>query len=185
MPRQQKRPLRKLTPSELEHLERVRRSTTAPAGQVARARALLAVAAGSTYAEAAIEAGHTTGDTVASWVGRFNDEGIAALTPRHGGGPRARYNKEDRESILQELRRAREAGTGGTRAGSLATLRRNLSEQGRTAPSVYTLWTVIREAGWTWDAHTGWRPPKQNRQSITKSFLSESAHTAEEAETTV
>ena len=50
-----------------------------PASHIARAKALLAVAAGPNYQEAAHVAGRRAGDTVAQLVSRFNREGLAAL----------------------------------------------------------------------------------------------------------
>lgn len=79
-------PLRELTAEERQFLVRLRRSATAPASQVARAKALLAVADGDCYVAAAQAAGRRSGDAVAALVVRFNQEGLAAVTPRHGGG---------------------------------------------------------------------------------------------------
>src|ERR687887_395839 len=70
-----------------------------------RARALLAVADGHTYAEAAAVAGRRAGDTVAAWVARFNRAGLAALEPGHGGGPPVRYGAAARARIPAEVPR--------------------------------------------------------------------------------
>src|SRR4051812_41436151 len=52
---------------------RIRATTCrAPAAQVARATALLAVAEGQSYTAAAKQVGRRNGDTVALWVARFN-----------------------------------------------------------------------------------------------------------------
>ncbi len=53
MSRRQKDPLRPLSDAERTALSRLSRSQGAPAAQVARARALLAVAAGQSYTTAA------------------------------------------------------------------------------------------------------------------------------------
>ena len=53
----------------LSRLSRLRR---APAAQVARATALLAVAEGQSYTAAVKQVGRRNGDTVALWVARFN-----------------------------------------------------------------------------------------------------------------
>ena len=86
MARLPKDPLRPLTPDEHAHLERLSRSRAEPAAQVARAKALLAVAGGQRYTEAARAAGRRSGDAVAQLVTHFNRDGVAALTPGHGGG---------------------------------------------------------------------------------------------------
>src|SRR5438093_11489460 len=86
MSRVQKEPLRPLRPEERSHLERVSRALGLPAALVARAKALLAVANGHSYIEAAHLAGRRTGDAVAALVSLFNRRGLAALEPRHAGG---------------------------------------------------------------------------------------------------
>ena len=74
-------PLRVLTDEEREVLTQISRSASAPASHVARAKALLAVADGQNYQEAARAAGRRAGDAVAQLVSRFNREGLAALAP--------------------------------------------------------------------------------------------------------
>src|SRR5438445_11782916 len=81
----QKDPLRALTSSERRSLEQLARSQSAPALSVARARALLAVSQGSSYTEAAELVGRALGDSVAAWVARLNQGGLAAVE-RHAGG---------------------------------------------------------------------------------------------------
>lgn len=83
MSRRQKDPLRALSAEEREELRRLSYSQSAPAAQVARATALLAVADGQSYLAAARQAGRCDNDTVAAWVARFNREGLAAVRPRH------------------------------------------------------------------------------------------------------
>jgi hypothetical protein len=70
-----KDPLRALTSSERNALERLARSQSAPAASVARARAFLAVSDGSSYTEAAQLVGRVVGDSIAQWVARFNQVG--------------------------------------------------------------------------------------------------------------
>src|SRR3954467_14465124 len=91
MSRRRKDPLRTLSADERSELARLSRSRHAPAAQVARATALLAVADGRSYLTAARRAGRRDGDTVAAWVARFNREGLAAVVPAHGGGAPIRY----------------------------------------------------------------------------------------------
>ena len=91
MTRRQKDPLRPLTDDERHWLMRVARSQAEPAAHVARAKALLAVADGESYTDAAKAAGRRSGEAVSRLVSRFNREGLAALEPRHGGGPPVIY----------------------------------------------------------------------------------------------
>jgi len=85
-------PLRTLTDEERDVLTHISRSGSEPASHVARAKALLAVADGKSYTEAAHAASRRSGDAVSHLVSRFNQEGLAALAPRHGGS-RARWHR--------------------------------------------------------------------------------------------
>ncbi len=126
MSRCQRDPLRRLTEEERHWLERISRSRSEPASHVARAKALLAVADGHSYTEAAALAGRRSGDAVARLVARFNREGLEALEPGHGGGPAPKYGEAERARILAEFRRAPDREQDGTATWSLATLRRAL-----------------------------------------------------------
>lgn len=86
MSRHQKNPLRPLLEAERQQLMHLSRGRALAANQVARAKAVLAVANGSSYTDAARKAGRRSGDAVATLVNRFNREGLAAIIPRHGGG---------------------------------------------------------------------------------------------------
>src|SRR3982751_4461603 len=113
MSRRQKGPLHPLSEAERTSLSRLSRSQSAPATQVARARALLAVAKGQSYTAAAQLVGREVGDTVARWVAGFNRDGLAALVPHHGGGHRIRYGETEQRRIMAEVtgvpERARQA----------------------------------------------------------------------------
>jgi transposase len=153
-------PLRPLTADERDALTRSSRSQAAPAAQVARARMLLAVAAGSDYQEAARAVGRKSGDPVSALVARFNREGLAALAPRHGGGRRPVYDARARTRILREARRAPTPEHDGTATWSLSTLKRALrrAPDGLPRVSTYTLWQVLHEAGYTYQRARTWCP---------------------------
>src|SRR5437870_5403998 len=73
-----------ITPEEKQDLERWAQSRTWPAGDVFRARLLLALAAGTSYRQ--IERGmQTSAATIARWRMRFEQEGLAGLEARHRG----------------------------------------------------------------------------------------------------
>jgi len=156
--RRQKDPLRLVTAEEQSMLDRLARSQSEPASHVARAKALLAVAAGQTYTAAAHAAGRRSGDAVAQLVTRFNQHGLAALVPGHAGGPPPTYPVADRNRILAEARRTPERERDGTATWSLMTLRHAL----RTAPdglpqvSTATIRAVLIEAGWSWQRSRSW-----------------------------
>jgi transposase len=158
MTRRQKDPLRSLTEEERRVLEQVSRARSEPAGHVARAKALLAVADGHSYTTAAKLAGRRSGDAVSELVSRFNVEGLAALQARHGGGPSISYGTVERERILAEVRRIPDRERDGTATWSLSTLQRALreAEDGLPQISTYTIWLVLREAGWSWQRDASW-----------------------------
>src|SRR5579863_1167949 len=126
MSRRQKDPLRTLSDEERTVLERVRRAGSERAERVARATALLAVADGASYTEAAQRAGRRSGDGVAQLVARFNALGLAALDSRHGGGPTRQYGATEQARILAELQRPPDREQDRTATWSLTTLQRAL-----------------------------------------------------------
>lgn len=160
MTRRQKDPLRVLTQEEQTRLEHLSRASSAPAAQVARAKSVLAVAAGHSYTAAAQFAGRRSGDAVAHLVTRFNKEGLSAIEPRHGGGPVPTYTERERERILSEAQRPPDRERDHTATWSLKTLQHSL----RVAPdglpniSTYTVWCVLRDAGWSWQQARSWCP---------------------------
>jgi len=158
MPRLQKDPLRPLTPDERHHLEWISRSQSEPAGHVARAKELLAVADGSRFTDAARLAGRRSGDAVAHLVARFNQEGLAALEPGHGGGQPKRYTAAEQERILQEVRRTPDREQDKTATWSLATLQGALrrAPDGLPGVSTYTIWCVLHDAGLRWTKDRSW-----------------------------
>ena len=158
MSRRQKHPLRKLKKDERLWLKRIARSTSEPASHVARAKQLLAVADGFSYTAAAHLAGRKSGDAVAQLIARFNAEGLKAIEPRRGGGPKPTYGAVARERILQEARRAPDPEQDGTASWSLMTLRRALrqSPDGLLGVSTYTVRAVLKEAGWNWPRTRTW-----------------------------
>jgi len=119
MSRRRKVPLRPVSDAERRALARLSRSQSAPAAQVARARAFLAVDEGQSYTRAAQVVGRLTGDTVARWVAGFNRAGLAAVVPRHGGGHPVCYGEAEQRRILAEVARAPERVRDGTATWSL------------------------------------------------------------------
>ena len=158
MPRPQKDPLRPLAPDEHAWLERLSRAHTEPAAQVARAKALLAVAAGARFTEAAHLAGRRSGDAVAHLVRRFNREGLAALAPGHGGGQPKRSTQVEQARILREAERVPDREQDRTATWSLVTLQRALRQapDGLPGISTATIWSVLHDAGFRWGKDRSW-----------------------------
>ncbi len=174
MPRRPTEPLRSRTVEERTQLERLSRAQAEPAGHVARAKAVLAVADGQQFTAAARAAGRRRGDAVAHLVACFNRQGLAAIPPGHGGGQPKRSTPTQQERILQEVRRDPDRDQDRTATWSLATLPRALRQApaGRPAVSTYTIWCVLRDAGRTWQLDRGWCPTgtavrKRKRGTVT------------------
>jgi transposase len=154
----QKTPLRPLTAEEHRVLTQIARAPSERADRVARATALLAVADGASFAAAARAAGRRAGDAVAQLVARFNAAGLAALDPRHGGGPPVRYGPDEAARILREARRPPDRATDGTATWSLTTLQRALraAPDGLPTVSTFTILQVLHDAGFSWQRDRTW-----------------------------
>ena len=158
MTRRRKNLLRPLADDEQDELGRVCRAGSERADRVARAKALLAVAGGARYADAAGAAGRRAGNAVARLVARFNAVGLAALDRRHGGGPTKTYGAAEQERMLEEFRRAPDRERDGTAIWSLTTLQRALrrAPDGLPQVSTKTILCTLWEAGYTWQESRTW-----------------------------
>ena len=150
--------LRPLTADEQTELTRIARAGSDPAARVARAKALLAVAEGASFAAAARTAGRRSRVAVAHLVARFHCAGLAAVDPRHGGGPPRRYTSAEQERILREFHRAPDREQDGTATWSLTTLQRALhrAPDGLPGVSTATILAALWEAGYTWQQNRTW-----------------------------
>jgi transposase len=160
MSRRKNDPLREIMPEEHQALVQLSRSQVAPAVEVTRAKLLLAVARGDDYQTAAHSVGRRSGDAVSQLVTRFNAEGLAALTPRHGGGRTPVYDQAAARRILGEVERTPTPEADGTATWSLSSLRAALraAPDGLPAISTYTLWRVLHEAGYSHQRTRSWCP---------------------------
>jgi transposase len=151
-------PLRPLTEEERDVLGQIVRAHSEPASHVARAKSLLAVAEGKPYVKAAQAAGRHSGKAVSQLVSRFNQEGLTAIEPRHGGGPPCRYGVVEQERILTEVRRRPDREQDGTATWSLTTLQRALrgAPDGLPQVSTYTIWLTLHQVGWSWQQDRTW-----------------------------
>src|SRR5689334_8064837 len=121
MPAAAKITLRPLTREESGEFERLRRATSARVDQVRRARALLAVAAGATFAAAARSSGYRTGEAVSRLVERFHlpGRGVLAIAPGRGRTPT--YDAPAGQRILATGQQPPDREQDGTAVWSLAT----------------------------------------------------------------
>src|SRR5713226_5843483 len=91
-----------ITPEEKQDLERWAQSRTLPAGDVFRARLLLALAAGKSYRQ--IESGmQTSAATIARWRMRFEQEGLTGLEARHRGSPPRRSTAAVQARVIRRV----------------------------------------------------------------------------------
>lgn len=167
MGRPPKHPLRALSPEEHHDLESISRARSAPAEAVIRAKMVLSVASGMNHTQAAHSVGRRSNDAVSDLVKRFNEEGLEALLPRHGGGFATQYGEAERARILQEFNRSPDLEWDGTGTWSLTSLQRALrsAEDGLPQVSTYTILSVLHEAGYTWQNNRTW---SQTGQAIRK-----------------
>ena len=158
MSRRRKDPLRPLTPDERKELTRLSRLPSVPAAQVDRARALLAIADGASYTAAARLVGRGHNETISAWVSRFNRDGLAAVRPHHGGGPRVRYGAHEQQRILAEWARTPQREQDGSAAWSLSLLQKALRQapDGLPQVSTFTIWRTLHEAGLSWQKSRTW-----------------------------
>ena len=158
MTQPQKHPLRVLSEQEERELQRLVKATSERLDVVRRATALLAVAAGQAFTQAAYGAGLKSGDGVGKLVKRFNEHGLAALSIAAGAGRKPTYTSEQQARILAEVQRQPERKEDGTATWSLSTLQAAL----RTAPdglptvSTFTIWVVLHDAGFRWGKDRSW-----------------------------
>ena len=156
MTRRQKDPLRTLSQAEHQALESISRARGESADLVARAKALVAVAKGESYTQAARTAGRKSNDAVSQLVSRFNQEGLNALIPKHGGGPQVVYGEAEKQQILAEVQRQPDRKKDGTATWSLTSLQRSLRKQGMKTIRTYTIFKVLHEAGYSWQKSRSW-----------------------------
>ena len=164
MARHPKDKLRDLSCGERRDLESISRARNAPAEAVIRARIILGVADGMTRTQAAHSVGRRSNDAVSMLVKRFNEDGIDALVPRHGGGGfQQKDGAEEKARILREFHRQPDLEQDGTATWSLTTLQRALrkAEDGLPEVSTYTILNVLRDAGYSWQRHRTWSPTGQ------------------------
>ncbi len=94
-------------------------------------------------------------------VARFNQEGLTAHEPRHGGGRAAAYEAADRGHASCGRSHGRHAPErDGTATWSLSTLRRVLrsAPDGLPRVSTFTLGRVLHDAGYSHQQTRTWCP---------------------------
>ncbi len=139
-------------------LERTAKAQSERVDQVRRAQALLAVAQGQSFAQAARQAGFRSGTTVANLVGRFNAQGLSALRIAPGRGRRPTYAAAERTQIVATAQRAPKRRDDGTATWSLSTLRRTLRRDGLPKLGTSTIRRILQDAGSSFQRTRSWCP---------------------------
>jgi len=150
--------LRELAEVERAALQRIVQASSERVDRVRRAKALLSVAGGGSFATAAREADLRSGTTVANLVARFNRSGLAALTIAPGRGRRSTYGAKSRARIVATAQRAPDRKTDGTASWSLSTLQKRLRKDGLTGIGTNTIKRVLEDAGSSYQKTRSWCP---------------------------
>jgi transposase len=158
MGKPQQEPLRELAETERAALLRIVHASSERVDRVRRARAVLRVAAGGSFAAAAREAGLRSGTTVANLVARFNRHGVAALSIAAGRGRKPTYEREGRAQIVATAQTAPDRKKDGTATWSLSTLQKRLRKEGLEGIGTNTIKRVLEEAGSSYQKTRSWCP---------------------------
>jgi transposase len=154
----QKEPLRPVRPEEQRVLEQLAKASSERVDRVRRATALLGVAQGASFVQAARQAGLRSGSTVAALVARFNRCGLRTLAIAAGRGRRPTYDPAARTHIVATAQRAPERKTDGTATWSLSTLERTLRREAFPRLGATTIRRVLHDAGSSYQQTRTWCP---------------------------
>lgn len=158
MASQQREPLRALTAAEQTILQHIAKASSQRLDRVRRARALLAVAQGQPFLQAARQAGFGSGTAVAALVERFNGQGLAALSIASGRGRKPTYDLRARTLIVSTAQRSPDRRLDGTATCSLSTLKRSLRREAFPQLGATTIRRVLQEAGSSYQRTRTWCP---------------------------
>lgn len=151
-------PLRPLTIAEQATLTRIVKASSERADRVRRAGALLAVAQGASFTQAAGLAGFYDDRGVAKLVARFQQRGLTALDIAAGRGRPPTYDGAARGRIVATAQRPPDRRRDGTATWSLSTLRRTLRREGLPRVGTSTIQRVLHDAGSSYQRTRTWCP---------------------------
>ncbi len=147
MAQPQKEPLRVMSEQEERELERLVALTRERLDVVHRAQALVAVARGKPFTQAAHEAGLKSGKGVSKLVKRFNAHGLAALSIAAGRGCKPTYTSEQHARILAEVQREPDREKDQSATWSLLLLRTALRKEALPHVARETIRQVLTRGG--------------------------------------
>ncbi len=156
MAQSQKHPLRPLSRQEERELCRIVKASSERIDVARRARALLAVAAGQSFPQAAGVAGFKEARSVGKLVKRFNAHGLTALSIAAGRGGKPTYTSEQKARILQEVQREPDRKEDQTATWSLMMLRGALRKTALPHIAKETIRQVLHEHGYSYQRTRTW-----------------------------
>jgi transposase len=156
VPKPQKEPLRPLSQQEQDELQRFVRATSERMDVIKRARALLAVTGGQSFAAAAREAGFASSETVCQLVARFNRQGLLALLIAAGRGRKPTYSRQERQKMVETLKSEPVRQVDASATWSLSLLEYKLRETGFPKVGASTIGRVLHQAGYVYGQSRTW-----------------------------
>ena len=158
MPAPAKTKLRTLLPGETVELQRIVKATSERLDRIRRAKALLAVAEGQGFSQAARQADFKSGDGVMLLVKRFNLHGLAALDIASGRGPKPLYQSAEYQLVMETLKRQPDRQQDLTASWSLATLERTLRQSEPTLSKIgaTTVRRILKKEGFSYQQSRSW-----------------------------
>ena len=132
-----KGPVLSLTSGQRQHLTRFAQSRTLPAGDVFKARLILALANGESYAT--IQANlQTTAPTISRWKRRFEEKGLEGLEGRHKGSRVRAATPAVQGKVLKKIQKAPPDGS------THWSCRKMARELGVSKSTVQRIWAAAR-----------------------------------------
>src|SRR5258708_25727461 len=156
MAQPQQEPLRALSEEEEREVKRRAKGTSERLDVVQRAKALVAVASGKPFTEAAHEAGLKSGDGVGKLVKRFNARGLAALSIAAGAGRKPTYTSAQHARIIAEVQREPDRKADPTAPGPPLTFRAALRQTDLPEIAAETIREVLHESGYSYQPTRTW-----------------------------
>jgi transposase len=126
-----------LTSEQRQHLSRFAQSRTLPAGDVFKARLILALANGDSYATIQADL-QTTAPTLSRWKRRFEEEGLEGLEGRHKGSKVRAATPAVQGKVLKRIRKAPRDGS------THWSCRKMARELGVSKSTVQRIWATAR-----------------------------------------
>lgn len=148
-------PLRPVSQAELQTLHRVSKASSERVDTVRRAKALLAVAGGESFTQAARQAGLSR-EGVSQLVERFNQRGLASLVISPGRGRKLTYAAEARTQVIQAVHRQPDRVQDQTTIWSLKLLQRALRRAGLPSIGATTIGRMLHEEGFSLQRDRTW-----------------------------